>query len=256
MRPACVLVFDDEPHIGGRVDAEAEAAMTIWIRTTLHGEARDRMSEHRPEPASEERRRSWDERHAASHPIEASHPDPLLVREAERLAPGRAIDIACGDGRNAVWLAERGWRVTGVDFSAVALHRARQRAERAGVEIDWRQHDVVEWTPAESAFDLVSLIYLQLPPEERTGVLARAARALAPGGRVVVVGHHRRNPDVGGHGPRDLHVLHDPDEIAAELVGGEGDDPGRLVVERAEEVFTEDEGGPRIDSLVVARRDA
>lgn len=207
-------------------------------------------------PEREERQRSWDERHATRHPIEAPHPDPLLVHEAHRLAPGRALDVACGDGRNAVWLAERGWRVTGVDFSAVALVHARERADRAGVHVDWQQHDVVDWAPPERAFDLVSVVYLQMPPEERRRALAHVAAAVAPGGRVVVVGHHRRNPEVGGHGPRDPHVLHDPDEIASELRDGARTGEGGLVVERAEAVETEDEGGRRIDSLVVARRDA
>ncbi len=214
------------------------------------------MADEGRDPGREERRRSWDERHATRQPIEASRPDALLVGEADRLVPGRALDVACGEGRNAIWLAERGWRVTAVDFSAVALRHARERAGAAGVQVEWLERDLLDWVPPARAFDLVSVVYLHLPPDERATVLARLAASVATGGQVVVVGHHRRNPEVGGHGPQDPRVLHDPDVIADELGRGGRPDDGGLVVERAEPVVTEDEGGRRIDSLVVARREA
>ena len=91
------------------------------------------------------RQAMWDERHAARDPIESHEPDPTLVSEAGALRPGLALDLATGDGRNAIWLASKGWRVTAVDFSTVALERARRSATRAGVEVEWRQEDLLEW---------------------------------------------------------------------------------------------------------------
>ena len=82
------------------------------------------------------------------------------------LAPGRALDLACGSGRNAVWLAEQGWTVTGVDFSDVALEQARGLAAERGVEVEWLDADLREWVPDPGAFDLVVVLYLQLPAEE------------------------------------------------------------------------------------------
>ena len=194
----------------------------------------------------EERRRAWDRRHASREPIESVDPDPLLVREASTLRPGRALDLACGDGRNAVWLARRGWRVVAVDFSPVALERASSLAERAGVSVEWVRHDLLGWTPPERAYDLVTLIYLHVGPDERRDVLRGAAAAVAPGGRLLVVGHHRRNLDEGTGGPQDPRVLYEPDDLAAEVPG--------LVVERADTVFGGSDGVTRVDALLLARR--
>jgi RNA polymerase sigma-70 factor, ECF subfamily len=194
----------------------------------------------------EERRRAWDRRHEAREPIESVDPDPLLVREVSGLRPGRALDLACGDGRNAVWLARRGWRVEAVDFSSVALERARVRAESAGVSVEWARHDLLGWTPPSHAYDLVTLIYLHVGPDERRNVLRGAAAAVAPGGRLLVVGHHRRNLDEGTGGPRDPRVLYEPDELAADVPG--------LVVERAETIVGGSDGATRVDAMMLARR--
>ena len=198
------------------------------------------MTEH------DERRRAWDRRHAEREHIESDEPDPVLVREAGPLPPGRALDLACGDGRNAVWLARHGWQVTAVDFSSVALDRGRRRAARAQVELDWEAQDLLTWAPPEGSFDLVSLVYLHLPPDERRLVLQRAARALAPEGRLLVVGHHRRNLAEGVGGPQDPRVLYTEEEIVAEVPG--------VVVERAEALHAHQGGRPRVDAVVVVRR--
>ena len=100
---------------------------------------------------------AWDERHAARDPIEAHDPDPTLVAVVGGLLPGRALDLATGDGRNAIWLAARGWRVTGVDFSGVALDRARIAAGAAAVEIDWLRADLLEWSAPADAFEIYEL---------------------------------------------------------------------------------------------------
>src|SRR6476646_1454842 len=107
-------------------------------------------------------RRMWDARYAATESLWTFEPNRFLVRETEGLAPGRALDLACGEGRNALWLAARGWQVTAVDFSAVALDRGRERADRDGLTVDWVEGDVLEWVPPERGFDLVAILYLHL----------------------------------------------------------------------------------------------
>ncbi len=142
------------------------------------------------------------------------------------MTPGTALDLGAGDGRNAVWLAQRGWRVTAVDFSTVALERGRALAARVGVQVDWRLADLLAWTPAAAAFDLVALFFIHLPRDERQIVYASAAAAVRPGGTLLVVGHDRSNLTRGVGGPQDPAVLFSPDEIAGEL-------PAGFTVERA-----------------------
>ena len=159
-----------------------------------------------------------------------------------RWSPGRALDLACGEGRNAVWLAERGWQVTGVDFSEVALGKAERLAASRGVEVEWTLADLREHRPRAQAFDLVAVLYLQLPPDERRLVLGRAADAVAPGGSAYVLGHHTRNLTEGHGGPKDVAVLFTPEDAAADL--------GGLVVEPAETVERRvelEDGGGRSD---------
>jgi SAM-dependent methyltransferase len=193
------------------------------------------------------RRELWDERHAARDPIESHAPDPTLVEVIARLAPGRALDLATGDGRNAIRLAQDGWSVTAVDFSTVALERAGRSAAAAGVEVTWVPADLLAWRPPRRSFDLVAIVYLHLPVHERRGIYAAAADAVAPGGRLLVIGHDRSNLLEGSGGPQDPDVLFTADEVAADLAGFE--------VERAERVIHDAADGRRtIDCVVVARR--
>ena len=195
-------------------------------------------------------REDWNRKHGEAGPLFGVEPNPFLAAEVESLEPGRALDVACGAGRNAVWLAQRGWTVTGVDFSEVALANARGLAAERGVEVEWVQADLRVWQPAGAAFDLVAVLYLQLPDEERRLVFGRAADAVAPGGTLLVVGHDLQNLNGGHGGPKDPRVLFTPADIAAELPG--------LEVEKAERVLrpveTEDGEVQAIDALVRARR--
>ncbi len=190
----------------------------------------------------------WDRRYATPELIWSGEPNRFLRDEAEELAPGRALDLACGEGRNAVWLAGRGWEVTAVDFSAVALGKAGRLADEHGVSLRRVRADLCEYVPAPGAADLVVVAYLQLPAEQRARVLARLADALAPGGVALVIGHDLTNLADGHGGPRDPAVLMTPEAVAAELTG--------LVVERAERVVrpvATDGGEARaIDTLVRA----
>lgn len=165
------------------------------------------------------RRALWNERHAARQPIESFEPDPTLVDEIGSLRPGRALDLGAGDGRNAIWLAIQGWQVTAVDFSQVALDRGRALATASGVRVEWQLADLLEWSPGASRFDLVTLFFIHLPPDERRDVYARAAAAVAPGGTLLIVGHDRTNLVDGVGGPQDPTVLFTPGEIAADLAG-------------------------------------
>lgn len=193
---------------------------------------------------------AWDDRYRTEELIWRAEPNTFLVQEAGKRRPGRALDLACGEGRNAVWLAAKGWQTTGVDFSAVGLAKARAVAERNGVEVTWVHADVVEWQPPAGAFDLVIVMYLQVPAEARGKALAHASSAVAPGGMLLVVGHDVTNLTEGTGGPKDPAVLYDPEAVAGQLPG--------LDIERAERVrravATEEGQVDAIDTLVRAVR--
>ena len=193
-------------------------------------------------------REDWNRKHEESELLFRAEPNRFLVAEVEGLPPDRALDLACGQGRNAVWLAERGWRVTGVDFSEVALARARRLAAARAVSVEWVPADLREYAPPAGAFDLVAVLYLHLTAPERRLVLGHAAAALAPGGTLLVVGHDLANLGTGAPGPSSPKVLFTPDDVVAELPG--------LRIERAEQVLrpVETEAGEvqAIDALVRA----
>lgn len=195
-------------------------------------------------------REDWNRKHREAGVLFGAEPNRFLVAEVRDLAPGRALDLACGAGRNAIWLAERGWHVTAVDFSGAALEAARRLAARRGVDVEWVEADVRRWRPPERAFDLVAILYLQLPTDERRAALTAAAAAVAPGGTLLVVGHDLQNLSCGHGGPKDPQVLFTPEQVAVELSG--------LQVERAERVLrpveTDDGEVQAIDALVRARR--
>ncbi|MFE6779939.1 class I SAM-dependent methyltransferase [Streptomyces sp. NPDC057702] len=133
----------------------------------------------------------WEGRYRASERLFSGEPNAALPRETSELAPGRALDLGCGEGADAIWLARRGWRVTATDVSATALRRAATDAATAGVgdRIDWQRHDLAHSFP-EGAFDLVCAHFLHSPVELPRGrVLRTAAEAVAPGGTLLVVGH-------------------------------------------------------------------
>ena len=194
----------------------------------------------------------WDRRYEAAELVWTPRPNRFLVEEAAGLQPGTALDFACGEGRHAVWLAELGWRATGVDWSAVAIEKGRQLAAARGVSVDWAVADLNDWQPADEAWDLVLVFYLQIEPEERRAMLAKAAGAVAPGGTFLLVGHDSRNLAGGYGGPKTDRVLYTPEDIVADLSGS------GLAIARAEAVNrpVETPEGERIaiDALVRASR--
>lgn len=192
----------------------------------------------------------WDRKYSEQEQLWSARPYRYFEAEVAGLAPGRALDLACGEGRHAIALAELGWSVTGVDFSEVAIARARKRAAEANVDVDFRRDDLLAFEPEAGTYDLVVVIFLQLPAVERRRVLERAANAVAPGGTFLLVGHDTSNASEGVGGPSDVSVLYTPDEIAGELPG--------LEIEKAERVLrpVANEERPAIDALVRARRSA
>jgi SAM-dependent methyltransferase len=194
----------------------------------------------------------WDVRYAGDARIRAwaETPNRVLVAEVAGLAPGRALDVACGMGRNAVWLAEQGWRVTGVDFSPVAIAEARKRAGAHGADVDFVVADLLAYDATAGAYDLVLVFFLQLVGPQLRSALTAAAHAVAPGGTFLLVGHDLLNLTEGVGGPSSADVLYTPADVTACLEG--------LRVDRAERIERDvpGESRPAIDCLVRATRPA
>lgn len=157
----------------------------------------------------------WNRRYA-EHPW-PTEPDASLVERVASLAPRRALDLGCGTGRNALWLARQGWRVTGVDASSVGLDMALRSARDSGVDLDVVEADLLQYRPAPQAFDLVVVANIHLAPEHRTEFYARASAAVAPGGHLFVTGHHLDS--LGRTGPPDPQRLFTL-EMVAEFAPG------------------------------------
>ena len=192
----------------------------------------------------------WDERYATTELVWGAGPNRFLVAEVDGLLPGRALDLGCGEGRNAIWLAERGWEATGVDFSEIGLAKARRLASERGVEVAWVRADLLAYQPEEGAFDLVIVMYIHLPAAQLADVMKRAGAALAPGGTLLVVGHDLLNLSQGYGGPQNPEVLFTPADIERVLPG--------LGIERAERVLrpvaVDGREVTAIDALVRAKK--
>ncbi|WP_168582562.1 class I SAM-dependent methyltransferase [Gephyromycinifex aptenodytis] len=192
--------------------------------------------------------KTWDERYRAENLVWGSDPNRWVVQELGTLMPSTALDLGSGEGRNAIWLASEGWRVTALDFSQVALDRARSLAEKAAQEyqreldITWQCQDASSAELPRSAFDAVLVCYLHLPEYERTPAMRAAARALAPGGTLLVVGHDTTNLSEGYGGPQNESVLYTAADVEEDLQ--DYISSGSLIVERsgrvAREIETDD----------------
>jgi SAM-dependent methyltransferase len=199
---------------------------------------------------------AWDARYAASDLVWSAGPNVWVEQIARDLAPGRAIDLAGGEGRNGLWLAERGWSATVVDFSPVAIERAQRLAQdRLGDHVDrftGTVGDLLDQRTEAGAFDLVLLVYLQVGADERRSIMRAGAELVAAGGMLLVVGHHADNIAQGVGGPQDPTILYTEAELVADLQGT------GVVVERSERVARHVEtvtgGRSAIDALLVARR--
>ena len=201
--------------------------------------------------------RDWDERYAARDLVWSAQPNEFVAELVGPLPPGTAIDVAAGEGRNAIWMVERGWVVTASDYSAVALERARalgdQRLGDRAVHLTTTVADATHPLPGGAgAYDLALFSYLQLPAPMLRAALAAGIDAVRPGGQVLVVAHAGRNLEHGHGGPSDRAVLYDPDEVLTAVTGQPVEvESSQMRVRRVE---TED--GPReaLDTVVVLRR--
>lgn len=196
----------------------------------------------------------WDARYAHG-PVWTREPNVWVRREVEHLAPGRALDLAAGDGRHAVWLASLGWSVTAVDISAEGVRvgtelTSRARATGLAGDVTWVVADARCAVVAPRSADLVVVAYLHLPADDLALALAHAADAVVPGGRAVVVGHDARNLAEGVGGPRDPAVLTSTSLVTGALTGR------GLEVVRAEVAARAVDGSdrPALDTVVVATR--
>jgi 2-polyprenyl-3-methyl-5-hydroxy-6-metoxy-1,4-benzoquinol methylase len=189
----------------------------------------------------------WDARYAAAQQW-SDEPNALAGSLLAELPAGRALDVAAGEGRMALWLASHGWTVTALDFSAVGLQRGQQRAQERGLHVDWQVADATAAEFGDQAYDLVLVLvlYLHLSRQVLPEVLARCARAVAPGGLLMVIGHDRDNLEHGVGGPPDPNVLYDVELLRAAATG--------LEVQRAEQVDRQVGQEVAIDTLLLARR--
>jgi SAM-dependent methyltransferase len=196
-------------------------------------------------------RSNWDDRYVERGMSLDAAPNEFLVETVTPFEPGTALDLAAGQGRNSVWLARQGWRVTAVDWSEVGFEHGRELAAHHGVEIGWVVADLREWRAPAQAFDLVAISYLQPPAELRARVWKMAAAAVAPGGHLVVIGHDTRNFSEGYGGPPSEMFLYRADEVVA-AIGADLE-----IVESGEvlrTVPTDDGDRVAIDNRVVAVR--
>lgn len=195
----------------------------------------------------------WNQRYNDGHAEWSEDPSPGVAALTQSLVAGDALEMACGTGRNARYLAGTGWNVTAVDFASVALDIARTRESPDAPRVAWLNRDLLRWTPPESAFDLVLMTYLQIPWDSFRSVLSSAETAVRPGGFLYVLGHDRTNITKGTGRPKHPDVTYTADDVATALT--------RCTVIRAEtEKRTADhgsEGRPdavQIDCAVYAQR--
>ena len=218
------------------------------------------MSEHdhSGRPAFDEA--SWNERYRSSARLWSGKPNAQLVAEVTDLAPGRALDVGCGEGADALWLAVRGWEVVAADISGVALERAAQHAQDidpvAATRVTWRRVDLLVDPPDADAFDLVTSQYMQLPPQPRASLFAALAQSVRAGGTLLVVGHHPSDRTAGVPRPLLPELFYSAADVVAVL-----DDSWDVVVEetRPRTAATADGGEIAIHDAVlraVRRRDA
>ncbi len=150
---------------------------------------------------------AWDERYQATEMLWSPGPNIWVERRLADVEPGRGLDLAAGEGRNAIWLAQRGWEMTAVDFSGVAIERGRRLSD----EVEFIEADVLTWEPEDKGFDLVLIAYLQLEAEPLSDIVRRATTWVNPGGELFMVGHDISNLDEGVGGPQVAEILWDLD---------------------------------------------
>ncbi|MDJ0663522.1 MAG: class I SAM-dependent methyltransferase [Acidimicrobiia bacterium] len=192
----------------------------------------------------------WNQRYSQKGSVWGAAPNQFVADRLVDLEPCRILDLGCGQGRNAIWLAGRGHEVTAIDVSDLAIAQAEELAEAAGVDIEFVVADVAAWEPARADFDLVLLSYFQATEPTRRALHRKAADALVPGGKVFIIAHHKANLEHGIGGPPSLDVLFDEEELAGDFVGFAIEENTKVLrhVDRGDIV------GDAIDLLFLARK--
>ncbi len=203
--------------------------------------------------AESEHHATWEEHYSARPQVWSGRVNAQLAAAAPRLGGTTALDLGCGEGADAIWLAEQGWKVVAVDISGTALSRARAAATARGVveHIDFQQHELPGSFP-EGAFDLVSAQFLHSTIElDRSAILRRAAAAVAPGGALLIVDHASAPPWAS---TLHEHRFQAPDEVVAGL----GLDPAQWTTEidRVERAVSGPEGEEvtLVDNVILLSR--
>ncbi|WP_415976274.1 class I SAM-dependent methyltransferase [Rhodococcus sp. 077-4] len=194
----------------------------------------------------------WDRKYEGRELVYGEAPNATLVEVVTTSKHGRALDLACGQGRNAIWLATRGWTVDAVDFSSVALTAASRVASSAPRSVrerlTWVHADVTQLS-TEPNYDLVLMFYLHLPPDARRAAITAAVSALKPDGILMILGHHSANIESGVGGPQEPEILYTPEDLASDI-------GHRLTVLTAENRHRDVSGGTAVDALLLASRSA
>lgn len=213
-------------------------------------------------PADAHDRTFWEQRYASAPQVWSGRPNPQLVDEVADLPPGTALDLPCGEGGDALWLAARGWTVTAVDLAQAAVDRVAAAAAQAGPEIAGRvqgfRADITapegeDRQPEAGAYDLVTSFFLHLPPADRLRAFARLAGAVAPGGTLLVVAHHASDLRTTIGRPDVPELFFEPAEVVAALDPEEWE----VVVAQARPRTATDPEGREVrinDTVVRARR--
>lgn len=215
-------------------------------QTSQHDTSHDHAGpDHFPDAATILTREFWEARYRSADKVWSGNPNLRLVEQVADLPPGSALEVGCGEGADAIWLAARGWQVTAVDISTVALERAAGWAADAGAEvaarITWQQADILAWEPAPRQFDLVSAQFVHLPPELRDAFHRRLAAAVRPGGTLLVVAHHPSDLETTVGRWNVPEYFFTADDVAAVL---DPDDWRIVVVGAPERQATDPDGRP------------
>jgi SAM-dependent methyltransferase len=161
----------------------------------------------------------WDDRYGSAGRLWSGQPNAQFAAQVADLSPGEALEAGCGEGADAIWLAQRGWTVTGVDVSAVALERAASASGQAGGDvarrITWQREDLLTWVPEPERYDLVSAQFMHFPPAELAAFHQGLAAAVRPGGTLLLIAHHPDDVHAQRKGRPDLFWY--AEDIAASL---------------------------------------
>ena len=202
---------------------------------------------------NKEARTRWNRRYADAQ-VWPTEPNARFAHTVAGLPAGKAVDLGCGEGRHALWLARQGWQVDAVDFSQVAVDRGQKQADDEGLLVNWIVADVGALPLQPRSYDLVALVFLHTSPDEREGWLETAANAVSAGGHFFYLGHDPANITAGAGGPRDPTLLPTVADVVTALDGFEIVSAEVVRREASSETGHGADSGVALDGFVFARR--